>query len=146
MGLSPCLPLMFCFKDQLGCCNVKDYGGNQFSRLTAMPPQSSLRRFIGNKGVAPRRAPLSPLRVEVVVRSTDVYSPEGGWSGSSHRIWLDDGGASTHESGVVGVDTHSSVVKELRTLVFSCNCGSQATTAKLLAASVFSVGVGAHSY
>jgi hypothetical protein len=50
---------------------------------------------------------------------------------------LDDGSASTlcHESGVVdgGAATHSSVAKELRGLGFSCNCGSLATTAKLLA-------------
>jgi hypothetical protein len=42
------------------------------------------------------------------------------------------------ESGVVdgGAATHSSVAKELRGFDFSCKCGSLATTAKLLAASV----------
>jgi hypothetical protein len=54
---------------------------------------------------------------------------------------LDDGGASTHEAGVVGggAATRSALTRELRNLVFSCNCGSLVTTAKLLAARVFSV-------
>jgi hypothetical protein len=51
---------------------------------------------------------------------------------------LDNGGASTHESGVVdgGAATHSSVAKELWGLVFSYKYGSLATTAKILAAIV----------
>jgi hypothetical protein len=40
---------------------------------------------------------------------------------------------------VVGGGAHSSLTRELRGLVFSCNCGSLVTTAKLLAARVFSV-------
>jgi hypothetical protein len=63
-------------------------------------------------------AAAKPTESAVVVRSTDVYSPEGRWSGSGQPTNLGWTMVvlSTHESGVVdgGAATHGSVAEELR--------------------------------
>ena len=101
-----------------------------------MPAQPSLRRFFGNQGGGAAAMPTESVRwlseARMFIHPTRMewlQPPNLGWT------MVDSASTRCHESGVVdgGAATHSSVAQELRGLVFSCNCGSLATTAKLLA-------------